>query len=379
MDGIIKKIVNRTRVSMSRLVLIIANPILVFCFILTVGLLINNIKIMGVGIGLAGTLYAAIIVGVLLPNRNNPTDEYNYLMLFFEIISNIGSVFFSASIGIYSGYLLANFKTRIRSLVVGASIVIFNYMIMRLFLLLSPELDKSIIYGIFCGAMTSTPGLSAGSELLDKEKMTSGYCLSYLIGVTAIIMFTSIQKNKYDNSFQKTEKEITNSQIDISIIQIPIAIILGSIIGKIHVTPFNISMGNTGGIIIMGIVVGLISKKYKKIDGFLINIIRNVGLVLFLVGNGFTCARSFYLIKISNVVPFSIIFSITPILLGYLISLLVYKKKTTFSISSVCGIMTSSPAFGVLSNGVDDGDIYTIFSFTYIGALMTMLACMRII
>ncbi len=170
----------------------IAYTILLYAFVIAVGVLIGKVKIFGVSLGVTFVLFVGILVGHFGFNA----DEQ--LMYF---IREFGLILFIYSIGLQVGPgFFASFKKGgMQQNLMAASVVLLGVGVtIALYYSFAGRISMPIFVGIMSGAVTNTPGLGAAQEALrqlaDAGQIASipeialGYAVAYPLGVTGIIL-----------------------------------------------------------------------------------------------------------------------------------------------------------------------------------------------
>ena len=140
----------------------IALTVSVLALVAVVGLWIGNVKIRGVGFGIGGVLFGGIIVGHFVDQAGVALSSP---MLHF--IQEFGLILFVYTIGIQVG---PGFFASLR--VSGLRLNLFAILIVILGGLVTAVLHKlfniplPVVLGIFSGAVTNTPALGAGQQIL---------------------------------------------------------------------------------------------------------------------------------------------------------------------------------------------------------------------
>lgn len=362
----------------------ILSPIVIVFTIITIGLILSKIKVFGVSLDLSAILIVAIIFGYLiiefLPNLHNNNFENS-----LSFLSKIGTALFVSAIGLLSGESFANNfkKSNIIHFFIGSAMVCISFVFTNIISIIDTNIDKSILSGILCGALTSTPGLSAVCESIgiNSENAIIGYGCTYIFGVIGVVLFVQVISKKSTTN-TNTNTQVENSSLTMpnieSLIYIGLSVILGYILGNISIV--NSSLGASGGILCSSILIGLLISKYNKknLGSDILTTYRNFGLILFFVGSGVPAGlklnTSFNLLWCI----YGVILTIIPIILGYIICHLIAHKSTLETATTIAGGMTSTPAIGVLiRNQKLDPDL-TVYSFTYIGALLSIIICTKI-
>ncbi len=164
----------------------------VLALVAVVGLWIGNVKIRGVGFGIGGVLFGGIIVGHFVYQAGVALSSP---MLHF--IQEFGLILFVYTIGIQVG---PGFFASLR--VSGLRLNLFAILIVILGGLVTAVLHKlfniplPVVLGIFSGAVTNTPALGAGQQILRDlgvpfevvDQMGMSYAMAYPFGICGILL-----------------------------------------------------------------------------------------------------------------------------------------------------------------------------------------------
>ncbi|MEA4715748.1 putative transporter [Klebsiella pneumoniae] len=170
----------------------IALTVSVLALVAVVGLWIGNVKIHGVGFGIGGVLFGGIIVGHFVDQAGVTLSSP---MLHF--IQEFGLILFVYTIGIQVG---PGFFASLR--VSGLRLNLFAILIVILGGLVTAVLHKlfniplPVVLGIFSGAVTNTPALGAGQQILRDlgvpfevvDQMGMSYAMAYPFGICGILL-----------------------------------------------------------------------------------------------------------------------------------------------------------------------------------------------
>ncbi|WP_371349544.1 putative transporter [Klebsiella quasipneumoniae] len=170
----------------------IALTVSVLALVAVVGLWIGNVKICGVGFGIGGVLFGGIIVGHFVDQAGVALSSP---MLHF--IQEFGLILFVYTIGIQVG---PGFFASLR--VSGLRLNLFAILIVILGGLVTAVLHKlfniplPVVLGIFSGAVTNTPALGAGQQILRDlgvpfevvDQMGMSYAMAYPFGICGILL-----------------------------------------------------------------------------------------------------------------------------------------------------------------------------------------------
>ncbi|HHL3951138.1 TPA: putative transporter [Klebsiella pneumoniae] len=170
----------------------IALTVSVLALVAVVGLWIGNVKIRGVGFGIGGVLFGGIIVGHFVDQAGVTLSSP---MLHF--IQEFGLILFVYTIGIQVG---PGFFASLRAS--GLRLNLFAILIVILGGLVTAVLHKlfniplPVVLGIFSGAVTNTPALGAGQQILRDlgvpfevvDQMGMSYAMAYPFGICGILL-----------------------------------------------------------------------------------------------------------------------------------------------------------------------------------------------
>ncbi|PHM73116.1 putative transporter [Xenorhabdus kozodoii] len=156
------------------------------------GLWIGNWRIQGIGLGIGGVLFGGIIVGhfsqmyslSLSNDMLHFIQEFGLILFVYTIGIQVGPGFFS-SLRV-SGLKLNGFAVLI--VIIGGLVAAIIH---KLF-----DVPLPIILGIFSGAVTNTPSLGAGQQILVDlgsepslvSQMGMGYAMAYPMGICGILL-----------------------------------------------------------------------------------------------------------------------------------------------------------------------------------------------
>lgn len=205
----------------------IAITISLLSLVAVLGLWIGHWKIRGVGLGIGGVLFGGILVshfttqyGIALDARTmHFVQEFGLILFVYTIGIQVGPGFFSSLRS--SGLKLNLFAMMIVFL--GALIVIAMY---KLF-----GLELPVILGIFSGAITNTPSLGAGQQILAElgftnitETMGTAYAMAYPFGICGILLtmwlIRLFFKIKVDQEAVAFEREMNHDKETLSAINV---------------------------------------------------------------------------------------------------------------------------------------------------------------
>jgi len=171
----------------------VAHTVLLFAFVIAIGVMLGKIKIFGVSLGITFVLFAGIFIGHF-------GFEVNQHILHF--MREFGLILFVYSIGLQVGPgFFSSFKKggiRLNMLAAGT---VFMGVLITITLHFISGIPIQTMVGIMSGAVTNTPGLGAAQQAfhdikgVPDETISMGYAVAYPLGVVGIIF--SIIAMKY--------------------------------------------------------------------------------------------------------------------------------------------------------------------------------------
>lgn len=380
---------------------------LFFVFLISMtGYLLGSIKIKGISLGTSGVLLSALLFGILFSQIGTlEVGGYSFVLFdpamskpLYSLISSIGTALFVAAVGLIAGpTFLRNIKAHsLGYALLGACIVGVGVAVMLLFQRFA-KLSFSMATGLLTGALTSTPGLSAAKEVaLDPDAVTAGYGIAYLFGVLGVVFFVQLVPKFLHTNMAIAREEISTAsppiipslqdnyhKVDsLGFFPITIIIVLGTLLGCIRIPGLNFSLGNSGGILLMGLLLGHfghLGPLDLKVAARTLSFFRELGLMLFLVGAGVPAGINFIsYIKFSYFL-YGIAITFFPMLAGFLVARLVLRLDLLDSLGAITGGMTSTPALGTLISVAGTDQVVTAYAATYPVALVSLVIAAKFI
>ena len=196
----------------------IALTVSILALVAVVGLFIGNVKFRGVGLGIGGVLFGGIIVGhfvsqagmTLSSDMLHVIQEFGLILFVYTIGIQVGPGFF-ASLRV-SGLRLNLFAVLI--VIIGGLVTAILH---KLF-----DIPLPVVLGIFSGAVTNTPALGAGQQILRDlgtpmemvDQMGMSYAMAYPFGICGILftmwMLRVIFRVNVETEAQQHESSRTN-------------------------------------------------------------------------------------------------------------------------------------------------------------------------
>ncbi len=205
-----------------------ASTILFICSTAFLGMLIGRIPFGRIRFGVAGVLFAGLLIGHLGakmdPSVIQFARDFGLILFVYSIGINIGPRFFSS------------FRNEgLRLNLFAAMLVLLGfataYSIQRI-----TGINAATISGIMCGAVTNTPGLGAAQQILTEQASEAagtpaiagmGYAVAYPFGIIGVILSmiliraifrikTAKEVNRFKRSYNKNSQKLETVQICIT-------------------------------------------------------------------------------------------------------------------------------------------------------------------
>ncbi len=396
---------------------------LMFCLfsVLFIGYALGRITIKGVCLGDAGVFVIALLFGALCfaPLEaqlviKGEGSTVHFAEKALEIVESLGLILFVTSVGFIAGpKFFGNMKKNFKSYVLlGLIIILAGGLAAVLCIFIgrgigfgaSIESSKgftAMIVGLLSGSLTSTPAFSAAKATVAPEftsLVSVGHGIAYIFGVIGVVLFVQLipKLSKADMAAEREkisikqevaeQKAATAKLLSLDghgFAAFSLAAVLGALVGKIMI-PLSgnglsgtcFSLTTTGGCLLVSLIFGhfgRIGKLNMMPEQHTLKLLRELGLVLFLVGAGIPGGADF----VANFDPmyfvYGIIMTIIPMTFGYLFAKYVLKLSLLNNLGSITGGMTSTPALGTLINVAGTEDVAAAYAATYPIALIAVV------
>lgn len=394
---------------------------LMFCVfaVLFAGYALGRITIKGVSLGDAGVFVVALIFGAFF---FTPLDgqlvikgaaEVGFADKALEIIESLGLILFVTSVGFIAGpKFFGNMKKNFKSYVLLGFIIILAGGLAAVGCIYIGEAIGygssietrdgfvAMIVGLLSGSLTSTPAFSAAKATVAEEftsLVSVGHGIAYIFGVIGVVLFVQLvpKLSKADMEAERaklvsgdtveTKKKVLNllSLDGHGFAAFALAAVLGTFLGRVKI-PLSadglsgtcFSLTTTGGCLLVSLVFGhfgRIGKLNMMPEQSTLKLLRELGLVLFLVGAGIPGGADF----VANFDPmyfvYGIIMTVVPMFIGFFFAKYVLKLNLLNNLGSLTGGMTSTPALGTLIGTAGTEDVAAAYAATYPIALIAVV------
>ena len=136
------------------------------------------------------------------------------------------------------------------------------------------------------------------------------------------------------------------------------------------------SLTTTGGVLLSGLILGYIGKIKKlslKIDKKVLENLRELGLILFLLGSGISGGTKFIEYFKAIYFVYGILITMIPLILIFFFNKYILKLFLLNNLGSLTGAMTSTPALGTLINVAKTDQVGNSYAATYPIALICVV------
>ncbi len=354
--------------------------------IAAIGYLIGGIKIRGVELGTAGVLLAALVFGhfgVEIPS----------------VVRNFGLATFVASVGFIAGpKFFRDFRKNAKNYILLGFLIILSGALCCVLTVKIGGIRPELAVGLLTGALTSTPGLAAAQEAAGEMSAlaTPGYAIAYPFGVVGVVLFVQlipkmlkidvdVERKKFAQANSAEIEPYRGKLVNIDgagFFAFTLALTLGILLGNVRVPlpgGAEFSLGTTGGPLIVGLLFGHyahIGPVDISISHSMLKVLRELGLMLFLVGAGVQGGAGFVETLRSEggmLFVYGAVMTLIPMLVGYVVAAKLLKLSLFNNLGSITGGMTSTPALGTLIDVAGTDDVASAYAATYPIALVSVV------
>lgn len=376
--------------------------------IAALGYALGRISIKGISLGTAGVFIVALLYGAFFGNQISSQFVINgvrYTSNALKIVENMGLIFFVTAVGFIAGpNFFKNLKKNFKSYIILGLIIIIAGGLSAVGCIyigrlieggsagFDPKELTAMIVGLLSGSLTSTPAFSAAKETVQpiyENAVTVGHGIAYLFGVIGVVLFVQLipklSRANMDEERKKltivdtgNKKEYTGKLIHLDplgLTPFAFAAVIGILLGSIKFFQF-FSLTTTGGTLIVSLIFGHFSHigpinivPPKKV----LEVFRELGLMLFLIGAGIAGGMSFVEYFKSVYFVYGVVMTIIPMIVGYIFAKYVLKMSLLNNLGAITGGMTSTPALGTLINVAKTDDVASAYAATYPIALIAIV------
>ena len=277
------------------------------------GLLLGKIKIANISLGITWVLFVGIALSACGVSLNH---DMLHIIKEFGLILFVVAVGLQVGPGFFKSFKKGGLAMNLMALVNVALGVVITVIIAKV-----ANQDLADMAGVYTGAITNTPGLSAAQQAVSDmgieggaERLAAGYAVAYPLAVVGMIVTCillrplcriDLQNEPASDSVleAKSEKQATplSQRHKVNLIPIFVIIALGIIVGSIPIPvgmKAPIKLGLAGGPLVVAIIGSWLGVKknwftteFTESHG--VWMLREVGIALFLAGVGLGAGGQF--------------------------------------------------------------------------------------
>ena len=342
-----------------------------------VGLLLGKIKIAKISLGITWVLFVGIALSACGIALN---AEMLHVVKEFGLILFVVGVGLQVGPGFFRSFKKGGLALNLMALVNVALGVLITVIIAKV-----AHQDLADMAGVYTGAITNTPGLSAAQQAVNDlgieagaDRLAAGYAVAYPLAVVGMIVTCILLRPlcridlKNEPSSEtvlepRSEKQATptSQRHKVNLIPIFVIIALGIIIGSIPIPvgmKAPIKLGLAGGPLVVAIIGGWLGVKKGWFttdftDSHGVWMLREVGIALFLAGVGLGAGGQF----VSTVqehymwVVYGIIITMVPPIIIGLFGRLVLKMNYYTLTGFIGGSHTDPPTLAFANTVAPEG------------------------
>ncbi len=277
------------------------------------GLLLGKIKIANVSLGITWVLFVGIALSACGVSLNH---DMLHIIKEFGLILFVVAVGLQVGPGFFRSFKKGGLAMNLMALANVALGVAITVVIAKV-----ANQDLADMAGVYTGAITNTPGLSAAQQAVSDmgieggaERLAAGYAVAYPLAVVGMIVTCILlrplcridlqnEPSTEESLEPKSEKQATptSQRHKVNLIPIFVIIALGIIVGSIPIPvgmKAPIKLGLAGGPLVVAIIGSWLGVKknwftteFTESHG--VWMLREVGIALFLAGVGLSAGGQF--------------------------------------------------------------------------------------
>ena len=341
------------------------------------GLLLGRIKIANISLGITWVLFVGIALSAFGVSLNAEM---------LHIIKEFGLILFVVAVGLQVGpSFFRSFKKGGLAMNLMALVNVALGVLITVLIAKVAHQDLADMAGVYTGAITNTPGLSAAQQAVNdlgiagaSDRLAAGYAVAYPLAVVGMIVTCILLrplcrinlKNEpaSDTALEtKTEKQATpvSQRHKVNLIPIFVIIALGIVVGCIPIPvgmKAPIKLGLAGGPLVVAIVGSWLGVKKGWFttdftDSHGVWMLREVGIALFLAGVGLGAGGKFVDTVQTHYmwVVYGVIITMVPPVLVGLFGRLVLKMNYYTLMGFIGGSHTDPPTLAFANTVAPEG------------------------
>ena len=339
------------------------------------GLLLGKIKIAHVSLGITWVLFVGIALSACGITLN---AEMLHVLKEFGLILFVVAVGLQVGPGFFRSFKKGGLAMNLMALVNVALGVLITVIIAKV-----AHQDLADMAGVYTGAITNTPGLSAAQQAVTDmggaggaDRLAAGYAVTYPLAVVGMILTCILLRPLCRIDLKNEPVELSestlhsplstfNSKKGFALIPLFVIIALGIIVGSIPIPvgmKAPIKLGLAGGPLVVAIIGGWLGVKKGWFDtdfteGQGVHALREVGIALFLACVGLGAGGQFVTTVQEHYmwVVYGIIITMVPPILVTLFGRLVLKMNYYTLMGFIGGSHTDPPTLAFANTVAPEG------------------------
>jgi len=341
------------------------------------GLLLGKIKIAKVSLGITWVLFVGIALSACGITLNH---DMTHVIKEFGLILFVVAVGLQVGPGFFQSFKKGGLAMNLMALVNVALGVVITVIIAKV-----AHQDSADMAGVYTGAITNTPGLSAAQQAVadmgiegGAERLAAGYAVAYPLAVVGMIVacillrpICRIDLKKEPSTEDSLEPQALKKATPLSqrhkvnLIPIFVIIALGIIVGSIPIPvgmKAPVKLGLAGGPLVVAIIGSWLGVKKKWFgtnftDSHGVWMLREVGIALFLACVGLEAGGKFVGTVQEHYmwVVYGVIITMVPPLLVGLFGRLVLKMNYYTLMGFIGGSHTDPPTLAFANTVAPEG------------------------
>ena len=341
------------------------------------GLLLGRIKVKGVSLGITWVLFVGILISALGVSLNH---DMLHILKEFGLILFVVAVGLQVGPGFFRSFKKGGLAMNLMALVNVALGVVITYIIAK-----AAHQDLADMAGVYTGAITNTPGLSAAQQAVNDlgidgaaDRLAAGYAVAYPLAVVGMIMTCILlrplcridlkkEPSREDMLEPQSAKQATptSQRHKVNLIPIFVIIAVGIIVGSIPIPvgmKAPVKLGLAGGPLVVSIIgswlgvrKGWFTTDFTDSHG--VWMLREVGIALFLAGVGLGAGGQFMATVQEHYmwVVYGVIITVVPPILIGLFGRLVLKMNYYTLMGFIGGSHTDPPTLAFANTLAPEG------------------------
>lgn len=339
-----------------------------------IGLLLGKIKIAKISLGITWVLFVGIAFSACGISLN---AEMLHIIKEFGLILFVVAVGLQVGPGFFHSFKKGGLAMNLMALGNVAIGVLITVIIAKV-----ANQDLADMAGVYTGAITNTPGLSAAQQAVTElgiegaaDRLAAGYAVAYPLAVVGMIVscillraFFHIDLKKEPTTLEATSvAPATGKKGKSGFLLIPFFVIiaLGIVIGSIPIPvgmKAPIKLGLAGGPLVAAIIGGWLGVKKgwfgtEFTEGQGIHALREIGIALFLAGVGLSAGGQFVATVQEHYiwVVYGVLITMIPPILVTLFGRLVLKLNYYTLMGFIGGSHTDPPTLAFANTVAPEG------------------------